>query len=197
MTLREAIALFDMDGTICDYVKAMHEALEKLRAPGETFVDPFSLGDDGNNSRYKYLWDRMNLIKSEEEWWANLPIFPLGWEVMDVAKETGYYCEILTQAPKKNPASLAGKLKWIIKHEDKLGEDIDFTITRNKSRHYGRVLVDDYPGYFMPWLEHRPKGLVIMPDSKYNKDFKDERVIRYDGTNLNQVKEVILKAKVK
>ena len=36
-----------------------------------------------------------------------------------------------------------------------------------------------------------------MPDSKYNKDFKDERVIRYDGTNLNQVKEVILKAKVK
>ena len=134
MTLREAIALFDMDGTICDYVKAMHEALEKLRAPGETFVDPFSLGDDGNNSRYKYLWDRMNLIKSEEEWWANLPIFPLGWEVMDVAKETGYYCEILTQAPKKNPASLAGKLKWIIKHEDKLGEDIDFTITRNKTQ---------------------------------------------------------------
>ena len=42
----ESVALFDMDGTLCDYVSAMIEALERLRAPGENFVDPFIFRDD-------------------------------------------------------------------------------------------------------------------------------------------------------
>jgi len=51
---------------------------------------------------------------------------------------------ILTQGPKKNPASWSGKKKWIDKN---LGQDVDITITRDKGLVYGKVLVDDYPGY--------------------------------------------------
>ncbi|MBR9705119.1 hypothetical protein GOV12_06925 [Candidatus Pacearchaeota archaeon] len=177
------IALFDMDGTICDYMGAMNVELMKLRSPDEKFVDPFLIDDD---PKYQYLWNRMNLIKSNEDWWANLPKFSLGLEVMEMAKALGYHCEILTQAPKKNPAALAGKHRWLLANLD---EDIDFTMTRNKGRYYGRVLVDDYPLYVESWLEHRPRGLVIMPANMYNEDFSHSRVIRYTGENKDEILE--------
>ena len=183
----ERIALFDMDGTICDYVGSMKLELEKLRAPNEPVIDPFVVGD---NEEYQYLWDRMELIKSDENWWANLPKYKLGFDIFKLTEELGYHNEILTQAPKKNPAALAGKLKWIINNID--GE-IEFTMTRNKSRHYGKILVDDYPGYILPWLKYRPRGLVIMPLNEYNKGFSHNSVVVYDGKNLDKVKEIILK----
>ena len=183
----ESIALFDMDGTLCDYVRSMLIDLEKLMAPGEEFVDPFILRDD---PKYQYLWNRIDLIKSDPEWWANLPKFSLGFEVMDMAIEVGYVPEVLTQSPEGNPAALAGKLKWIMNNLD---PGIDYTMTRNKSRHYGRVLVDDFPGYAVPWLEYRKSGLVVMPTNDYNRDFSHPRVIRYDGKNKDEVREGLIR----
>jgi hypothetical protein len=43
---------------------------------------------------------------------------------------------ILTQGPRKNPASWAGKKKCIDRH---LGQDADITITRDKGLVYGKV----------------------------------------------------------
>lgn len=170
-----------MDGTICDYVGTMKAELEKLRTPGEPILDPFKISD---SLEHQYLWDRMELIKSDMEWWANLPKYQLGFDVLEMTTKLGFYNEVLTQAPKANPAALAGKLKWLMKHLD---EETDFTMTRNKSRHYGRVLVDDFPGYILPWLEHRKNRLVIMPANEYNADFKHDQVIRYDGSNKEEV----------
>jgi hypothetical protein len=163
----------------------MKAELDKLRMPNEPIVDPFKIGND---PAYQYLWARMDLIKSDEDWWAHLPRYDLGFDILEMTKELGYYNEVLTQAPKKNPASLAGKLRWII---DNLEGDIDFTMTRDKSRHYGRVLVDDYPGHILPWLEHRPRGLVIMPSNEYNQGFTHKQVIAYDGYNRGQVRDLL------
>ena len=183
------VALFDMDNTICDYVGAMKKGLEKLRAPGEPVIDPFALGD--NDTEHQYLWNRMDLIKANADWWANLPRLKLGFDVMDMAKKLGYLIEILTQAPRTNPAALDGKLRWILSN---IEADTKFTMTRQKSSYYGRVLVDDYPGYVEPWLEHRKRGLVIMPANDYNKGFKHPQVIMYDGSNKAQVRDGLLEA---
>ncbi len=183
------IALFDMDGTLCNYVGAIIADLEKLRAPDEPFVDPFTIRRD--NTRYQYLWRRMDLIKSQYDWWANLPRLQLGFDVLRLAEELGYSNEILTQSPKDNPAALAGKQIWI---KNELG-DIDYTMTRNKSRHYGRLFVDDHPGYIESWLTHRKNGLVIMPVNNYNKDFSHPQVVRYDGTNLSEVRAAMKAAR--
>lgn len=95
---------------------------------------------------------------------------------------------ILTQGPRKNPASWSGKKRWIDKN---LGENVDITITRDKGLVYGKIFVDDYPGYLKRWLEWRPRGLAIMPVNKENKDFKHPNVISYDGTNLEEVKKAM------
>ena len=101
---------------------------------------------------------------------------------------------ILTQGPKKNPASWSGKKKWIDKN---LGQDVDITITRDKGLVYGKVLVDDYPGYIEKWLQWRERGLVIMPANELNKYFVHPQVIRYDGTNLNEIAIAMEKAKLR
>ena len=185
----ENIALFDMDGTLCDYDKGLSMELEKLRNPSETlFVPPLS--DDAPD----YIKARADLIRKSEEWWENLPKFKLGFDVLEIAKELGYKRMILTQGPRKNPYSWSGKKKWIDKN---LGEDIDITITRDKGLVYGKVLVDDFPKHIERWLEWRPRGLVIMPDNVLNKNFEHSQVIRYYGSNIEEVKNAMEKAKLR
>jgi len=182
----ENIALFDMDGTLCDFEGSMFEELEKLRSTNEEPIRNWK------GSKLEYVRNRTDIITRSEEWWANLPKFQLGWDVLEIAEELGYRRMILTQGPRRNPAALAGKKKWLDKH---LGEDFDFTITRDKGLVYGRVLVDDYPPYIEGWVKWRKNGLVIMPANPGNENYEHPQVIRYDGSNLPQVKEAMEKTK--
>ncbi len=183
----EDIALFDMDGTLCDYDSGLFKALEKIRSPDEPVFNP-PLRDGTPD----YIENRRNLISRSEEWWENLPRLKLGWDLLEVAKELEYNIMILTQGPKSNPWAWSGKKKWIDKN---LGENFDITITRDKGLVYGKILVDDYPKYIDRWLTWRKRGIVIMPANESNKDYINSQVIRYDGTNLDDIYGVMEKAK--
>jgi hypothetical protein len=60
---------------------------------------------------------------------------------------------------------------------------------------YGKVLVDDWPDYFLPWLEVRPRGLVIAIKHPHNAHVEHPRLVIYDGSNLDQVRERMFKAR--
>lgn len=173
------IALFDLDGTLCDYEKKLIESLEVLRSPEEQ-----PCLEVPKDNAPKYLRERANLIRSSVEWWANLPKFDLGFDILYAAMSLNFRIMILTQGPKRNPNAWAGKKIWI---DNNLGPDIDITITRDKGLVYGKILVDDWPEYILRWLEWRPRGLVIMPASQQNKNFTHNQVIRYDGENFNEI----------
>lgn len=185
----ENIALFDMDGTLCDHDKILKEELEKIKSPSdETYDSLFGGGIP------EYIQNRGDLIRSSESFWENLPRFKLGWDILEVAKELGYKIMILTQGLRKNPLAWSGKKKWI---DRELGENVDITLTRDKGLVYGKILVDDYPEYVKKWLVHRHRGLVIMPANSQNKNFKHPQVIRYDGSNLEEVKAAMERVKLK
>lgn len=184
----EDIALYDMDGTLCDYDLALKESMEVLRFPGEP---PYAGVPRDNTS--DYLRARSDLIRSKTNWWANLPKFQLGFDIWDLTHSMGYRHMILTQGPKRNPKAWMGKKMWIDKN---IGADIDITITRNKGLVYGKIFVDDWPEHVLQWLEWRPRGLVIMPAQKHNAGFSHPQVIRYDGENFEAVKDVIKKLKL-
>ena len=181
------IALFDMDGTLCDFEKSLYEDLEKIRSPKEKSYRP-PIKDD----MPEYIKKRASLITSSEDWWANLPKFQLGWDILDATKSLEYRIMILTQGPRRNPSSWSGKKIWIDKN---LGEDVEITITRDKGLVYGKILVDDYPPYIEKWIRWRPRGLVIMPASESNKNFKHNQVIRYEGKNFQYVYNAMTAAK--
>jgi len=183
----ENIALFDLDGTMCDYDKGLRAGMEKLMAPEEK---PYTgvPRDDAPG----YLKARANLVRSSVEWWAALPRFQLGFDIWALAEELEYRRMILTAGPKRNANAWTGKKVWIDRN---LGQDIDITITRDKGLVYGKMLVDDWPEYILRWVEWRPRGLVIMPASDSNASFSHAQVIRYDGTNLDEVRAAMIEVK--
>ena len=187
MGAHDLIALFDMDGTLFDYEGALKEELEKIKYPGEPEID-FNFKDNP-----QYIKNRIDLITKSESFWNDMPKFQLGWDVLEIAKKLDYDIMILTQGPRKNPSAWSGKKKCIDKH---FGEDFDITLTRNKSLIYGKILVDDFPGYIREWVKWRKNGKVIMPANNFNKDYHHPQVLRYDGSNLEEVREIFKEMKM-
>lgn len=181
------LALFDMDGTLFDHDARVREDMLSIAAPGEDleeFLDPVNLRELIESR--SYMKARFDLIRSQPGWWENLPRFQPGFQVYYEAVRIGFCCHILTKGPTSQPLAWAEKVKCIHHH---FGEDMPIDIVgRDKSGRYGRVLVDDYPPYVLGWLEHRPRGLAIVPAGPVNVGFEHPNAIRYDGGNLDEVK---------
>lgn len=172
------IALFDLDGTLADYNGQLENDLSLLRSNGEQHVE---LSYDVELP--SWYEQRVRLIKRQIGWWENLPRIEAGFLILEYAKLIGFHIHILTLAPRHIPNALGEKVVWCQKH---IGNNVDFTLTRDKGGYYGRILVDDYPPYIMNWLKHRPRGLGIMPTASYNKDFKHPNVVKYDPVKVGQ-----------
>ena len=191
------IALFDMDGTIADYVRAMERDMESLRSPGE----PESDGDNlWNEDAPDHIKARKETIEKTRGWWRELKPIPVGIDVMKIAQELGFEIRILTKGPNAVPQAWAEKLEWCQEH---LGEETQVTITRDKGTIYGRVLVDDYWPFMEGWLKHRKNGLGLMPGSSKEKMLEQHKkeaddhpnVTFFDSSNLDQVKELLIRAR--
>jgi FMN phosphatase YigB (HAD superfamily) len=185
----EKIALFDMDGTLCDYDKAMQRDLKKIITPGE--VIPTNL----HEARQKYWRNRVDIIRVQPGWWAKLPKFKLGFQILKIAQNCGFQIHILTKGPSSKPNAWREKVEWIRMQREL--DDAKITITEDKGLVYGRILVDDFPPYVMRWLEWRPRGLVIMPAQPWNEGMAaSPNIMRYDGSRpmRQKIKTAIEKA---
>lgn len=173
--MRGRIALFDMDGTLFDHDTPLMQDLKAIQSPSEELPDTIQKCRD-----IPWLEARIQLIRSKPGWWKNLPKFQLGWHILEMCQMIGFCCSILTKGPRRTSLAWMEKVECINTH---LGEDFPIDIMgKNKNHRYGRILVDDFPEYLLGWLEHRKRGLAIMPAHPYNKDFTHPNVIRYQGT---------------
>lgn len=192
MSACENVALWDLDGTLCDYDSAMIRDLRKIMNPLEMqewhgcVEDAYPThGDDWP----EWYQARVDMIRSVPGWWLGLkPLQPQLW-LFDEVRRIGFDCHILTKGSDRIFGAWKEKVEWCKNH---LGPDVKVTITQDKGLVYGKVLVDDYPKYITRWLEYRPRGLVIMPTAKYNRDFFHPNVIRFDGTE--ERKATVVKA---
>jgi len=173
------IALFDMDGTLADYDGQMRRDLSKLQKPGEV---EYPLHDRNSPD---YIGARIELIKSQMGWWLNLPKLSLGFDILRVAQELDFQVQVLTKGPHNTPAAWSEKVQWCHRH---IGRSVKVTVTEDKNLVYGKILVDDTPQYLLGWLEHHASGWAVVPAQPANEGFEHPRAIRYDGTNLNEVR---------
>ncbi|MEZ4429917.1 MAG: hypothetical protein R3A51_19745 [Nannocystaceae bacterium] len=168
----EPIALVDMDGTLCDYDGKMREQLAALRAPEEP---PLADWDES-----PHMSARRRMIKRLPGFWEDLAPLDLGFEVLELLRELAFDIHILTKGPADTSGAWAEKVRWCRRHVP----DIPITITSDKGLLYGKVLVDDWPPYFLRWLEWRPRGLVVIPAQRWNVEYADHpNCLRYDGHN--------------
>jgi 5'-nucleotidase len=170
---REKIALFDLDGTLADYTGSMQAYLEAMRSPGDPPV-----GDDWFGDIPAWLANRVKLIKTQPNWWSDLPLLKDGKFLWDHAQKIGFETHILSKGPWKNSMAWKEKVDWCHKHL----ENMVINLTEDKGIHYGTLLVDDYPDYITRWLQWRPRGVVIMPDRNINRGFEHPQVFRYKYT---------------
>lgn len=180
------IGLFDLDGSLADYEGQLRKDLKNLLSESDLQkFDEIGMWEADKLEPFKSL---IKLIKKQPCWWRSLPLLGNGLAVFELSNKIGFKNHILTKGPKRYPRAWKEKVEWCQKL---FGEDIDIHITSDKGMVYGRFLYDDYPDYMSRWLERRPRGLGIMPVNGTNKDFIHPRVIKWDGTNYNEVKEAL------
>jgi hypothetical protein len=177
------VFLFDLDGSLADYDGTLLADLERMRSPAEPPVKEVRAAFS-----QRHLRARINAITLRPGWWAELPPLETGMAVYRLAREMGFDCQVLTKGPKYQPRAWAEKVEWAQRH---LGPDVDVHVVSDKGLVYGVALYDDYLAYVEAWLEHRRRGLVIMPINSSNSGFSHPNVIPYDGTNLSEVERAM------
>src|SRR3990167_8256768 len=147
MRERELVALLDMDGTLADYDGAMKRELAKLASPDE---NPFEHGDNLPD----WIEARRTVVSRVPGFWRNLEKLEVGFEIVHLLEAAGFSLQVLTKGPSSKSLAWAEKLEWCREHIPQAG----VTITEDKSRTWGKILVDDWTPYFMKWLGNRPRG---------------------------------------
>lgn len=161
MTEEPPLALIDMDGTICKYYEQLEMDVRRI------------LGDDFEKTSPRTHRAIELLARQRAGWYRELQPIPLGFEIVKLLKEIGFRLMILTKGNPRTPNAYNEKVEWCQKYIP----EAEITITHDKGIVYGKVLVDDWVPYVTRWLEHRPRGLVLMPTQKWNVDFKHEQAI--------------------
>jgi FMN phosphatase YigB (HAD superfamily) len=186
----EKIALFDLDGTLCDYDAKIEEGYNLIKSPEEHPYQTFK-----HKQEPEYIHERIKLIRNQTNWWEKLPRLKLGFDVLGIANELNFNINILTKGPASSYNAWTEKAKWVKKNIKNDYPNAKLTITEDKGLVYGTVLVDDWIEYAERWLTWRPRGVVIMPAHPWNKEYSHPNVTRYDGTNIEQVKDKLIWAK--
>lgn len=185
------IALFDMDGSLADYDGAMVRDLAELGAPDEP---PATRENLWLTEKREHVLARMRLIKGQPGWWLNLDPIPMGMTVLRLCERLGFDVHVLTKGPKRHSLAWDEKVRWCQRH---IGPEVDIHVTSDKGLVYGKFLYDDYPDYMLRWLRHRPRGLGVMPVCPQNRDFTHPNVVKWDGTNIEDVTRAITAAKAR
>lgn len=179
---KDNICHFDMDGTLCDFAGEMEQELRKLMGPWEGPLDFDALMKENP----KWLKARKALIKNQPGFWEGMAPIKAGFDILRIAEDLGFANYILTKGPMSTSAAWTEKKRWC----EQYVPELPVSIVQEKSLVYGRVLVDDWPKYFLPWLEARPRGLVIAVAQPWNEGVEHSRLIRYkNDSQLPEIRE--------
>lgn len=185
--MRMPVVLFDLDDTLCDTRGQRIRDLTKLFPDEPINPDYISPGCP------PHMRKALRSIMSQPGWWENLPTLKDGFEIYELAKEVGLETQILSKAPETYPLAWTEKFLWCKRNVPGSKP----TLTLEKFRYDGDILVDDWPSYVNTWLEENPKRRAILPLREWNRGYTHARAIHYTGKNIEQIAELFNALKTK
>lgn len=128
--------LVDMDGVICDFVRAaikLHNLPIKPKDCDWDFFKPFFLGN------IKDFWDKLDF-----NFWLNLPMHQDGlqllkWILAKQGSDDVFFCS----TPTLSPGCVDGKIAWIKKYFDFMDRRYLITEYKEAAAHSDILLLDD------------------------------------------------------
>ena len=191
MSNTENVALIDLDDTLADFTGTILNDFRKTCNPKD--IDEVNLTWIHGDDRPAWIRERKRLIMTQSGWWAKLPLLDSGNAVLRMLAAEGYRIIFATAPAFTAPNSATEKIEWIRKHYP---EYPDIHITRVKEGTYGRILMDDFPGYIDAWLKVRPRGLVLIPLQEWNKDYRHPNAIHIepDLSNMGDLRRAAKEA---
>jgi 5'(3')-deoxyribonucleotidase len=184
--MKKLVALFDMDDTLCDTTSQKIREVEKYLPNEKNFSVNYCSPECTLQIR-NLLRDTM----SQPGWWQNLQKCEDGFELYELAKQEGYETQIISKAPETYPLAWTEKFLWCKKNTP--GSKI--TLTLDKSRYDGEILIDDWTPYVSAWLERHPSGRAILPERAWNLEYLHKRAIKYNRQNTEEVRDLLRKIK--
>jgi hypothetical protein len=170
-------AFIDLDRTLADFDYAIAKIAGKEDFTEEEMIKIY------------------NENKSKSGFWLSFPVIQKNLILAQEIQKLGFRIHILTKGPKTSINAWSEKFQWVkenLTSLGSLGEDFDMSVTFDKSVFQGDILMDDYPPYFEKWMlnnSHNP--MVIMPLTRHNKDYENDKILIYD----NNMEEILKKAK--
>jgi len=184
--MKQLVALFDMDDTLCDTSGQRARDLMKISEEGAEIISDF------RDPRCKlYVQRQLKLIMSQPGWWENLPKLNDGFELYNLAKEEGFETQLLSKAPETYDLAWTEKKRW----RDKYAQGSKLTLTEDKSRYDGEILFDDWTPYVTAWLESHPEGRAVLPSRDWNFKYKHKRATTYTRDNIEEIRAILREIK--
>lgn len=181
------IGLFDLDGTLANYEKAMRSWLDRLKSLEEPDFEIHA-------REPSYFYERQRIIRRQPGFWRSLEPVELGLRVLRIAQEVGFSnFHACTRAPSDCPSAWSEKFEWVQQQKvaGLLPKDMKITITEDKGTVYGRFLCDDHIPFLNRWLQHRKRGLAILvtPDcASINQSKLHPNIFCFDGNQESQLR---------
>ena len=179
------IAYFDLDGSLANFDLVMYTQLLKKFGDRAKQLDHVYDSED----KPADITAEIRRVKGIKNWWLNLPRIEAGFVIVNLCKEMGYEIHIASRGPSHYPQAWAEKLMWCQKQPEL--KDSPVHIVSEKSILMGDILYDDNAKYMNQWLAGNPSGVGIMLAKPENSTYKNQKVVRYNGANLKEVKELL------
>jgi len=174
MSANAPVALVDLGDTLADCTPALRAALARMRQPGEQEEDEELV------PLPPYLEARRRAVMSAPGFWRRLTPRAPGFELLGLLRDAGFRVHVLTKGPHDAPQAWADKVAWCRAYLP----DVPVTVTDDKARVHGHVLVDDWLPYVERWQRQWPAGLAIVPAQPWNvRAPSGPRCVRDDGND--------------
>lgn len=152
----------DLDGVIANFVEGAIEAADLPLTHDDVnqwdFFKPYMSSEE--------FWGR---IHAQACFWEDLPVYPWAHELVEALRSFGdvVYCS----DPTLDDESATGKIKWLKRHGFMKPNGRNLILTANKwmLARPTRVLVDDYMGHLIPFVQHG--GEAVMFPQRWNDTF--------------------------